>query len=247
MNMGSGKVLDVDGLSTSDGAGIQQWDYLGGENQQWRLVPLGGNFSPGGFKIVNRLSGKVLDDTGDSLTSGTIMQQWTDLGGANQQWLITPVQYQIIASATAVSLPGVNVSVQFPEVLDVPGGSTANGTVVQLWSYNGFPQQQWPSVPQPDGSVAILNRLTHKALEVSGSSPANGAAIDQSDFTGAANQKWSEVYQFGPNPSVFAIVNQQSGSALDNTGFSLVNGTHLQQWTSTGAANQFWIFLPVLQ
>jgi hypothetical protein len=33
----SGKVLDVDGVSTANGADIQQYDWLGGDNQRWKL------------------------------------------------------------------------------------------------------------------------------------------------------------------------------------------------------------------
>src|SRR5258706_5437061 len=37
---GSGKVLDVTGASAVNGALIHQWDWLGGDNQKWRLEPL---------------------------------------------------------------------------------------------------------------------------------------------------------------------------------------------------------------
>jgi hypothetical protein len=33
----SGKVVDVGGVSTADGAVLQQWDWTGGGNQRWRL------------------------------------------------------------------------------------------------------------------------------------------------------------------------------------------------------------------
>ena len=33
----SGKVLDVQGISTANGANIQQWDWVGGFNQLWRF------------------------------------------------------------------------------------------------------------------------------------------------------------------------------------------------------------------
>jgi hypothetical protein len=36
----SGKVLDVDGVSTADGALIHQWDSWGGNNQKWSFVPV---------------------------------------------------------------------------------------------------------------------------------------------------------------------------------------------------------------
>jgi dolichyl-phosphate-mannose--protein O-mannosyl transferase len=44
----SGKVLDVVGISTANGAKIQQWDYLDGNNQKWTLESVGGGY----YKIV---------------------------------------------------------------------------------------------------------------------------------------------------------------------------------------------------
>jgi Ricin-type beta-trefoil lectin domain-like len=38
VNVGSGKVADVSGVSTSDGANVHQWGYWGGRNQQWRFT-----------------------------------------------------------------------------------------------------------------------------------------------------------------------------------------------------------------
>ena len=86
INSNSGKVLDVTGGSTSDGALIQQWDWLGGANQQWQIVPLGNGYS----LIQNVNSGKVLDVYGGYTTGCTPIQQWDWWGGANQQWQIVP-------------------------------------------------------------------------------------------------------------------------------------------------------------
>ena len=36
--MNSGKALDVENVSTLNGASIQVWSYTGGLNQQWQLV-----------------------------------------------------------------------------------------------------------------------------------------------------------------------------------------------------------------
>lgn len=49
VNALSGKVLDVSGLSTANGARIWQWDWLNGLNQQWTIVPLGNGYN----RIVN--------------------------------------------------------------------------------------------------------------------------------------------------------------------------------------------------
>src|SRR4051794_10981460 len=40
--------VDIAGASTADGARANQWDYLGGASQQWRLVWAGPNVSLGG-------------------------------------------------------------------------------------------------------------------------------------------------------------------------------------------------------
>jgi hypothetical protein len=51
----SKKVLDVVDRSTADGTQIQQWDYLQGDNQQWKFLMTGN-----GVKIVSVASGKGL-------------------------------------------------------------------------------------------------------------------------------------------------------------------------------------------
>ena len=47
--------------------------------------------SGGYYKLVNRNSGKVLDVVNNSVADGTIVDQWTDNGGANQQWTFLAV------------------------------------------------------------------------------------------------------------------------------------------------------------
>ncbi len=66
MNHNSGKVLDVSGSSTADGASVLQWTWHSGTNQQWSLVSLSGGY----YEIVNRNSGKVLDVSGSSTADG---------------------------------------------------------------------------------------------------------------------------------------------------------------------------------
>jgi len=60
LNANSGKVIDLPtSCADNDGCQLQQWDYLGGTNQQWQVIPLGNGFN----EIVNVYSGKVLDLT----------------------------------------------------------------------------------------------------------------------------------------------------------------------------------------
>ena len=128
----SGKVLDVPGASTADGAIIEQWTDNGGQNQQWSLVSVGSGY----YKIVSRSSGKVLDVPGASTANGAHIQQWTDNGAANQQWSLVSVgsgYYKIVSRSSGL-------------VLDVTGASTADGAVIEQWPDNGGTNQQWSLV-----------------------------------------------------------------------------------------------------
>jgi hypothetical protein len=125
----TGKVLDVRGVSTANGAQIQQWDHHGGDNQLFRLIPVGGGY----YKIVVEHSGKVLDVRGISTANGAEIQQWDWWGGDNQRWRLEPLgdgYYRVVAKHSG-------------RVLDVRGISTANGAQIQQWDWLGGDNQRW--------------------------------------------------------------------------------------------------------
>jgi hypothetical protein len=57
VNRGSGKVLDVAGASTADGASLTQWPRTDGANQHFQFVDSGGGY----YRLKAQHSGKVLD------------------------------------------------------------------------------------------------------------------------------------------------------------------------------------------
>ncbi|WUT80107.1 ricin-type beta-trefoil lectin domain protein [Streptomyces sp. NBC_00669] len=109
---------------------------------------------------------------------------------------------------------------------DVAGGSSANGTAVQLYDCNGSAAQQWTA------SGNTLQALG-KCLDVTSAGTADGSQTQLYDCNGTAAQQWTR----GPDNE---LVNTGSGKCLDATGPSSANGTRLQIWTCTGAANQQW-------
>ena len=83
------------------------------------------------YKIMARSSGKVLDVRGgpDATGDGVPIQQWSDLNGTNQHWLLVPTDsgfYKIVAKSSG-------------KVLDVTGGpgATCDGVPIQQWDYIG--------------------------------------------------------------------------------------------------------------
>jgi len=112
--------------------------------------------------------------------------------------------------------------------LDVAGGSSANGSAVQLYDCNGSTAQQW--TVQSDGSIRSLG----KCLDVTSAATADGAKVQLYDCNGSGAQQWSY------NSATGDVVNAAANKCLDVTGNSSVNGARAQIWTCTGAANQKW-------
>ena len=137
MSVNSGLALDVVGLSTAQGAAIQQWGYWNALNQRWQFVPN----ADGSYQLVSVNSGQCLDVIGVSTTEGTHVQQWPCWGGANQAWKVIDV------GNGASQLQSVNSGL----ALDVIGVSQAGGALVQQWPYWGGANQQWLIQPV-DGS-----------------------------------------------------------------------------------------------
>ena len=139
-----------------------------------------------------------------------------------------------------VSLTGVGalsgsfeiLSMPTGKVLEAPGASTTDGTLIAQNSLNGFEQQQWQFVPASSGYYFIQNALTGKVLDVVGGYTTGGTLIQQWDNLGGLNQQW----QLLPVDDVhYAIINRNSGLALD-----VLNGS-----TASGANIQLWVIEPV--
>ncbi|WP_433796747.1 ThuA domain-containing protein [Actinoplanes sp. CA-252034] len=110
--------------------------------------------------------------------------------------------------------------------VDVSGGSSADGTRIQLWRCTGATNQQWTS----EGTTL---RSLGKCMGVAGGGTGNGALVQLSSCTGSGGQNWT----VGANGS---LVNPQSGRCLDANGAGSADGTQLIIWSCHGGANQRW-------
>jgi hypothetical protein len=125
----SGKVADVSGGSTADGAGLIQWPGTGQTNQQWAFQ----STSDGYHIIMCVRSGKVLDVAGSSLADGARIVQATADGRASQQWQLSPQTGGVFLVVNRNS----------GKVLDVSGGSTADGAALIQYRDTGGSNQRW--------------------------------------------------------------------------------------------------------
>ncbi|WP_406315996.1 lectin [Streptosporangium sp. NBC_01639] len=118
--VGSGRCLDVSGVSQANGAQVQLWDCNGQNNQQWTST------GAGELRVYGT---KCLDVSNQGTADGAPVQIWDCNGQNNQKW-----RFNSDGTITAV---GAN------KCLDVPNSATANGTKLAIWSCNGGNNQRW--------------------------------------------------------------------------------------------------------
>lgn len=130
-NRMSGLVMDVNGISTADGASIMQSTLNNGNNQKFEFTHLG----DGNYKIIAKHSGKSLDVPAASTATGAYIQQWGYTGVAHQNFVLVATgdgYYKIIAKHSA-------------KVVEV--STNTNGEQLHQWDNAGQLNSHWKLIP----------------------------------------------------------------------------------------------------
>jgi hypothetical protein len=118
-------------------------------------------------------------------------------------------------------------------------GSTAAGTQLVQWGYNGGNEQKWTFTYIGNGQYNITGLASGRKVDVSGRSTANGANLILWDATGGDNQKWT-ITPIGDG--YFRMTAVHSGKVADVEGPSTADGAKVHQWSYVGVLNQQWTF-----
>ena len=157
-------------------------EVMGGFNTiQYADVDFGHSAGPY-YKLVNRRSGKALDVYQANLVDGADVVQWTDNGGANQQWHVTDIGggYRTLLSRHS------------GRALSIWQTSTADAANAVQWVQNNGGDQAWQHVAS-GAYVKLVNRHAGKALTVAQGSTADGARVIQWPDRNLPEQQWSLV------------------------------------------------------
>ncbi|WP_459193267.1 RICIN domain-containing protein [Halosimplex sp. J119] len=141
----------------------------------------GGAINEGTYRIVNENSGKPMEVASAGTADGDNVQQWSDNGGAHQQWDVTA------NGDGTYTLTNVNSGL----LLEVAGAGTADGDNVQQYSDTGHACQDWNIVDNGDGTYRLENAHSGKVADVDGASTGDGANVLQWTWNDGANQKWT--------------------------------------------------------
>jgi hypothetical protein len=168
-----------------------------------------------------------------AITSGGTLN-YTLATTANTSWAAGTAAAPPSYSGTATSPPpppsggaGPVTSGMSGKCLDDFGGSSANGTIADLWDCNGTAAQNW--TVEVDGTL----RVEGACMDVTGGGTANGTLVELWGCNGGGNQQWHLT-------TSGQIINPQSGLCLDDPNSSTANGTQLDIWDCNGGTNQKW-------
>jgi endoglucanase len=139
------------------------------------------------YNIVNQNSGSCVDASGWGTANGTTVQQWS-CGSQqyNQEW-----QFQSEGNG-AYSIVNRNAP---SEVWDVTNVGTADGSLLQLWTYGGGSNQQWTPVSLGNGYYKFIGVGSGRCLDTPVASTANGVQLQIYDCNGTAAQAFQLVAQ----------------------------------------------------
>lgn len=156
----------------------------GANSPEAQAIPL----APGGFRLVNRLSGLALDNPNGSGTGGVDQQPYS---GTNQMWTLSPVGSGVFAvfSASGHALSGSNASAQ-----------------LTVSPYLAVGYQFWTFQLTNSAFYLVRNASTGQVMDDFGNSTTAGTAIGQWVLNGGSNQQWS-VNSVSPQLASVAVTN----------------------------------------
>jgi DUF1680 family protein len=129
VNVGTGLVLGIQNMSTSDGGLAVQWGDTGTADHNWTLVDNGN----GTHRIRNVHSGKVLGVENVSTADNARVLQWSDNGTADHNWTL------VAGGDGTHRIRNANSG----KLLAILGGSTAWGAQAVQDPDNGSADNRW--------------------------------------------------------------------------------------------------------
>ena len=128
VNRNSGKAVDVPGGNSANNTQLVQWDDVGNNNQQYKLVA----DADGYYTIINRGTNKALDNAG-ATTDNSAVVEWDVTSSNNQKW-------KLIDTGDGYYKLQVKSSQKY---LDVSGASVASNAGIVTNSNSTSLSQQW--------------------------------------------------------------------------------------------------------
>ena len=146
-----------------------------------------------------------------------------------------------VRKMTAVTIPNgnyyINVRSKVASSVDIPGGSAADSTAIQLYSGNGSKAQQFTFTRQSDGSYEIVNVNSGKALDVCNGVAENNAIVQQYSRNNSQAQRWF-IRDSGAG---YYLQSALGNWVLDLSGGNTADGAAIRLYMPNGTASQLFV------
>ena len=146
-----------------------------------------------------------------------------------------------VRKMTAVTIPNgnyyINVRSKVASSVDIPGGSAADSTAIQLYSGNSSKAQQFTFTRQSDGSYEIVNVNSGKALDVRNGVAENNAIVQQYSRNNSQAQRWF-IRDSGAG---YYLQSALGNWVLDLSGGNTANGAAIRLYAPNGTAPQLFV------
>jgi hypothetical protein len=206
------------------------------------LLGLSASATPALAGGTTGVSGPIFGEYGECLdlnfanpANGTLVHLYPCNNTAAQQWEIEPGPAGDTIHATAVENPSQGIY----KCLDVAGGGTNNGTLVQIWDCNGTVNQTW--TPLPNGN--LVNPNSGKCLDVP-----NGVAGPQLQIWDCVPTTAHQYWEIPGQRRIAAgpVLDYSNGTCMDDRNGGTAPGNPVQIYTCTGGNNshQQWTVKP---
>ncbi len=246
INVKTGKAIDVANGKAFSGATVWQFKANGTLAQKWVVTKL----ASGGYRITSALDPRfALDLFNAQKANNTKLWLYRVNNTAAQCWNFYDVtaaqatlaqQVKAYKNAIAPGIYTIATSLAGARVLDVAGGSTANGGNVQMWKSNGTQAQMWRVSYDSTGYMQLENVKSGKMLDVANASKLHGTNVWQWAANNSLAQKWVAVpYGDGTYKLVSALFPR---IVLDVAGGSTANGANVNTFKANSTAAQRWKF-----
>ncbi len=181
-NVESGKVLDLNGGSASNGANIQTYASNGSDAQKFYVKDTD-NIKTGMYVFHSMANyDQVLDVCDGSDSDGANIQSYSPNDTGAQKWSIVANgdgSYRIVNAANE-------------KVFDVQNGNAYDGANIQQYSWNESSAQKWYVTYQGGGGMSFESALDRSlVLSLASDSPGNGTNLQLAAKDGSAAQRFA--------------------------------------------------------
>ena len=218
---------DSSSVTVAEDESLSLYGAQGTANQRF-ILELAGS---GVYRIKNEATGRYLSVVDSNAQSGSAVVQAAYAQDEHQLWHVRTADNGFYIQSALGNW-----------VLDVSGGSTADGTSVRIWAPNKSAAQRFTfasaSTIKIDTAFAIKSVLDPQlVMDIYGGSSDNRARLQIYN----ANNSQAQMFTFKQvGNGLYEIVNVNSGKPFEAQGGSVSNGGAISQYSSNGTCAQHW-------